>query len=120
MPTAAARTRLDFGAATIHRNLSTPELIEHAIRRGEGTLAANGALNVDTGDRTGRSPKDKFLEDTPAIHGNIDYTAYEGMVINGKPEVVMSKGKVIIENDGYVGTKGDGAYLKRGLNQYLI
>ncbi len=44
-----------------------------AIRRGVGELAANGALMCDTGDRTGRSPKDKFLEDTPGIHDSIGW-----------------------------------------------
>jgi len=73
MTTAHASVALDFGAAAIHRNLSTARLIEQAILRGEGILAANGTLAVDTGDRTGRSPNDKFLEDTPAIHGNIDW-----------------------------------------------
>lgn len=43
-----------------HRNLSTPQLIETAIARGEGRLAANGALVAMTGARTGRSPRDKF------------------------------------------------------------
>ena len=42
------------------RNLSTPKLIEAAIRNGEGVLSANGALVSQTGKRTGRSPKDKF------------------------------------------------------------
>ena len=63
----------DFGALTLHRNLPTASLVEHAIRRGEGTLAANGALACDTGERTGRSPGDKFLEDTPGIHESIDW-----------------------------------------------
>jgi phosphoenolpyruvate carboxykinase (ATP) len=60
-------------SGTVHSNLPVPVLVEHALRRGEGRLAVNGALNCDTGDRTGRSPNDKFLEDTPAIHGNIDW-----------------------------------------------
>jgi len=64
---------LAFEGATIHRNLAIPRLIEIALARGEGVLAANGALNVDTGERTGRSPNDKFLEDTPGIHGNINW-----------------------------------------------
>ena len=66
MTTTTAHT-LDFGTTTVHRNLSMPALIELAVRRGEGVLAANGAINVDTGDRTGRSPNDKFLEDTSGI-----------------------------------------------------
>ncbi len=65
---------LDFPGVTIHSNLTTAQLVEEALRRGEGVLAANGALCCDTGDRTGRSPNDKFIEDTPAIHDTIDWT----------------------------------------------
>jgi phosphoenolpyruvate carboxykinase (ATP) len=43
-----------------HRNISTAQLVETAIARGEGRLAANGALVAMTGARTGRSPRDKF------------------------------------------------------------
>ena len=43
-----------------HRNLSTPQLVEAAIARGEGRLSADGALVALTGARTGRSPRDKF------------------------------------------------------------
>jgi phosphoenolpyruvate carboxykinase (ATP) len=42
------------------RNLSTPKLVEAAVRNGEATLSARGALVSETGKRTGRSPKDKF------------------------------------------------------------
>jgi phosphoenolpyruvate carboxykinase (ATP) len=42
-------------------NLSPAELVEETIIRGEGVLASNGALAVDTGEFTGRSPKDKFM-----------------------------------------------------------
>src|SRR5262249_10240804 len=70
---ATAPANLEFGSAKIHRNLSVPLLIETAIKRGEGILAANGALMCDTGERTGRSPNDKFLEDTPGIHDSIGW-----------------------------------------------
>jgi len=77
MPTAAApapvSAALDFGQAKIHHNLATAKLIEIAIRRGEGVLASNGALMCDTGERTGRSPNDKYLEDTPGIHDSIGW-----------------------------------------------
>ncbi|MFY0687373.1 MAG: phosphoenolpyruvate carboxykinase (ATP) [Cyclobacteriaceae bacterium] len=44
-----------------HWNLSQAELIEEAIKNKEGHLADTGALTVDTGTFTGRSPKDKFV-----------------------------------------------------------
>ena len=51
---------------------------------------------------------------------NIDHSAYEGIRVEGKVDLVMSRGRVIIEHDAYLGQKGDGQYLRRGLSQYLI
>jgi phosphoenolpyruvate carboxykinase (ATP) len=65
--------RLNLSADRTHRNRPTAELVERVLTRGEGKLAANGAVVVFTGDKTGRSPKDKYLEDTPKIHGKIDW-----------------------------------------------
>ncbi|MBK9188711.1 MAG: phosphoenolpyruvate carboxykinase (ATP) [Phycisphaerales bacterium] len=63
--------RLDQSPARMFVNLPPAELVERAIAAGEGKLAANGALVCMTGDRTGRSPKDKYLEDTKDIHDRI-------------------------------------------------
>ena len=45
--------------ASIHWNLLEPALYEHAIRNGEAMVVAGGALCAETGEHTGRSPKDK-------------------------------------------------------------
>ena len=58
---------------SIHWNLSAPALYQEAIRRNEGVVTAGGALNVATGIHTGRSPKDKFIVDTPSIHDHINW-----------------------------------------------
>ena len=114
MPTAST-TLLDFGRATIHRNLSTAALIETALQRGEGTLAANGALNVDTGDRTGRSPKDKFLEDTDGVHGDIEWGGVNRAISPAHFAAVeelaldhLGRKKDLFRFDGYAGA--DPAY----------
>jgi len=74
-PATATRPGIDFGRATIHRNLAVAHLVESALARGEGILASNGALACDTGERTGRSPNDKYLEDTAGIRAAIDWGA---------------------------------------------
>ena len=47
-------------SATIYANLGTAPLVEHALVNGEGKLAVDGPLVVETGKHTGRSAKDKF------------------------------------------------------------
>ncbi|WP_148253090.1 phosphoenolpyruvate carboxykinase [Aidingimonas lacisalsi] len=63
----------DTGAAPCFTNLTQAELIEHAVLRGEGRLASNGALVVKTGRRTGRSTADRFIVDEPTTSGSIDW-----------------------------------------------
>ena len=45
----------------VHANPSAPRLVEMSLERGEGLLASSGALVTTTGERTGRSPKDRFF-----------------------------------------------------------
>ena len=54
-------------------NLNIPQLLEHAIRDNEGSLASNGALVVSTGKRTGRSPQDRFIVKEPGTSEYIDW-----------------------------------------------
>jgi phosphoenolpyruvate carboxykinase (ATP) len=51
---------IDTGAE-LHWNFGTPQLVEQAVRRGEGVLAKDGPLVVRTGEHTGRSAKDKYI-----------------------------------------------------------
>jgi dihydropyrimidinase len=53
-------------------------------------------------------------------HMNMDYSAWEGYEIDGHVDTVLSRGKVIVDGGEYVGRKGDGAYVKRSLSQYLV
>jgi dihydropyrimidinase len=53
-------------------------------------------------------------------HMNMDHSAYEGMHVDGRVDTVLSRGRVIIENNTFTGTVGHGKFLRRGLSQYLI
>jgi dihydropyrimidinase len=55
------------------------------------------------------------VNNTCTHHMNVDYNAYEGFEVKGFTETVLSRGKVVIDNCEYVGKKGDGQFLKRGL-----
>ncbi|MCL6648479.1 MAG: phosphoenolpyruvate carboxykinase (ATP) [Chloroflexi bacterium] len=59
----------------IYWNLPVAALYEIALRNGEGQLASTGALVVDTGEHTGRSPKDKFIVREPSTEAEIDWRA---------------------------------------------
>jgi dihydropyrimidinase len=47
-------------------------------------------------------------------HMNCDYSLFEGWKIKGEPQIVLSRGKTIIENNKYLGQQSDGQFLKRG------
>ncbi|NJX17283.1 phosphoenolpyruvate carboxykinase (ATP), partial [Tamlana crocina] len=47
--------------AEIHYQLSPEELHEITIEKGQGVESSSGALAVNTGEFTGRSPKDRFI-----------------------------------------------------------
>ena len=67
-------TGLLAGARKIAYDLSAVELIEAAVANKEGVLSDKGAFCVTTGKHTGRSPKDKFIVDTPAVHDKISWS----------------------------------------------
>ena len=111
------------GASKVHHNLTTAELIEAALQRKEGMLAASGALRVSTGKYTGRSPKDKFVVDLPSVHDEIAWG-------NNKPFSVEKfdklydrmmeymKDKELFVFDGFAGADKANQINVRVINQF--
>jgi dihydropyrimidinase len=48
-------------------------------------------------------------------HMNVDYSAYEGVQVRGYPDVVISRGKVVVDRGRWHGRAGAGSFLKRNL-----
>jgi len=57
----------------VYHNLTMPELVAHAVEREEGRFSSTGAFVVETGQYTGRSPKDRFIVDYPEIRNRIGW-----------------------------------------------
>ena len=53
--------------------LTNEELISAAVENGEGVIASNGALSTVTGERTGRSPNDRYIVKEPGTDDLIDW-----------------------------------------------
>lgn len=74
----------------------------------KGTIAIGSDADIVVFD-----PHREVTLSAATHHMNVDYSAYEGMKIKGATEVVLSRGKVIIEHGQYVGTPGEGRFIKR-------
>ena len=61
------------GRNETYYDLSPAALAEIALLRGEGRLSARGAIVVETGKRTGRSPDDRFIVNGPSTSACVDW-----------------------------------------------
>lgn len=64
---------LGLEVATAHWNLSPEVLVQQTVERKQGELSDTGALCVQTGKFTGRSPKDKFVVKDQTTEKTVDW-----------------------------------------------
>lgn len=82
----------------------------------KGVIAAGADADIVVYDPKGHTS----IGVNESHHMNIDYSAWEGYEIDGHVDTVLSRGRVIVDADRYLGNKSDGQYLRRGLSQYLM
>ena len=79
----------------------------------KGTIAVSSDADIVIFDP---NRKEAISVDNSCTHHmRVDYNAYEGFEVTGFTETVLSRGKIIIKDCEYMGKKGDGQFLKRGL-----
>ena len=79
----------------------------------KGTIAVNSDADIVIFDPNRKETIS--INNSCTHHMRVDYNAYEGFEVTGFTETVLSRGKIIIKDCEYMGKKGDGQFLKRGL-----
>ncbi len=76
---------------SIHYQLSPQELVQDTLRRGEGMLNDTGALVINTGEFTGRSPKDKFIVRDEITKDSVHWTEFNTPIEEEKFDIIFKK-----------------------------
>jgi len=76
----------------------------------KGTIAVGSDADLVIFD-----PKRKHTISARTHHMRVDYSMFEGIQVTGMPDTVLSRGRVIMEADKFVGRPGAGQFLKRSL-----
>lgn len=74
----------------------------------KGTIAPGSDADIVVFD-----PNRKITFSHETLHQRVDYTPYEGRTVQGAPDVVLSRGEVIVDGPTFHGKPGRGEFQKR-------
>ena len=74
----------------------------------KGTVAVGSDADIVVFD-----PNREHTISAKTHHMRVDYSMFEGIKVKGMPDLVMSRGRVLVENNEFNGKPGSGQYLKR-------
>ena len=114
-PAAPGRGRRGDHADPLGGDRSTTPARMFGLYPRKGVIAAGSDADIVIYD-----PPARQTLSAATHHMNVDYSAYEGMEITGQVVPTLSRGQVVVGDGGYQGSPGRGAFLHRGLNQYLV
>ena len=75
----------------------------------KGTIAVGSDADLVIFD-----PKREHTISAKTHHMRVDYSMFEGIKVTGMPDVVLSRGRVLVEGDKFLGRPGQGEFIKRG------
>ncbi|MGH9776480.1 MAG: dihydropyrimidinase [Candidatus Acidiferrales bacterium] len=76
----------------------------------KGTVAIGSDADLIVFD-----PNEEQVISAKTHHMRVDYSMFEGIRVKGVPKVVLSRGKVVVENNNFTGRPGAGEFLKRSI-----
>jgi dihydropyrimidinase len=124
MPGVEERMRLIYDGAVSGKRLSLERFVElcsatparmFGMYPKKGTIAVGSDADIVIWD-----PDVTTTVSVETNHMRVDYSAYEGREVAGRIDMVLQRGNVLIEDGTYHGSPGDGQFLARDTNQYLI
>jgi dihydropyrimidinase len=80
----------------------------------KGTIAPGSDADIVIYD-----PEEGYTMSAATHHMNVDYSAYEGKRVGGRPRTVLSRGTVVVDGGEYLGHAGHGTFLPRGTTDLL-
>jgi len=90
------------------------ELVSTAPAKLFGLYPRKGTVAVGSdADLVIFDPKRKHTISAKTHHMRVDYSMFEGIQVTGMADVVLSRGKVVIDKDRFLGRAGQGEFLRR-------
>lgn len=117
LPGVEERIPLMFTEGVVKGKISINKLVEVCCTNPAklfGLYPKKGALMPGSdGDIVILDLDKELVLSSSMLHGNSDYTAYEGMRLKGYPVTVLSRGEVIVQDNEFIGEKGRGRFISR-------
>jgi dihydropyrimidinase len=74
----------------------------------KGTIAVGSDADLVIFD-----PQRKHTISASTHHMRVDYSMFEGIEVTGMPDIVLSRGQVVVEGERFLGRAGQGEFLRR-------
>ena len=123
-PGVEERLILLYSEGVARSRITLPQLVKYACAnpaKVAGLYPKKGVIAPGAdADLVILNPDQAWTLTTGRLHGNADYTCYEGMRINGAIERVLLRGKTVALNGEFTGARGGGQYLRRGRSSLAL
>ena len=117
-PGVEERLILLFSEGVVTGRITLPQMVRYACAnpaRVAGLYPKKGVIAAGAdADLVILDPDREWKMTTGRMHGNADYTCYEGMKIHGAVERVLLRGETVALDGKFTGERGGGQYLRRG------